>query len=462
MTKKTVLIVDDESYVRDSLAEVASAEGLRALAADGPPAALKLLASEDVHAILTDLRMPQGDGLVLLEEARAQAGGIPIVVLTGHGSVADAVAAMKAGAFDFLQKPVDPEQLGLVLRRALRHQELAAQVSYLRAAAESQRGPGLIGDSPGMRKVREGIAQVAPTDATVLVTGESGTGKELVAEEVHRQSRRATRNLVRVNCAAIPESLFESEFFGHRRGSFSGAVADRTGRFVEAEAGTLVLDEVGTLRLEMQAKLLRVLEGGEFQVVGESRTRVADVRVVALTNEPLAAQVQAGAFRADLYYRLNIFPIHVPPLRTRKEDIPAIATSLLEQSARARAGGAGKACVIEPAAFQVLGSYDWPGNVRELRNVLERASIVAGERAIDASLVRALLVGGVSVEPSAAPGDLVLRKNLDAAEKQLVERALERAAGRKKDAAALLGIDPRNLGYYLRKHGIGEGEGGAR
>jgi DNA-binding NtrC family response regulator len=464
MTKKTVLIVDDESYVRDSLAEVASAEGLRALVADGPPAALKLLASEDVHAILTDLRMPLGDGLALVEDARTQAGGIPIVVLTGHGSVADAVAAMKAGAFDFLQKPVDPEQLGLVLRRALRHQELAAQVSYLRAAAESQRGPGLVGDSPGMRKVREGIAQVAPTDATVLVTGESGTGKELVAEEVHRQSRRATRNLVRVNCAAIPESLFESEFFGHRRGSFSGAVADRTGRFVEAESGTLVLDEVGTLRTEMQAKLLRVLEGGEFQVVGESRTRVADVRVVALTNEPLAAQVQAGAFRADLYYRLNIFPIHVPPLRTRKEDIPAIATSLLEQSARGRAGNSAKASAsaIEPATFQVLASYDWPGNVRELRNVLERASIVAGERAIDAGLVRALLEGGVALEPNTGPGDLVLRKNLDAAEKQLVERALERAAGRKKDAAALLGIDPRNLGYYLRKHGIGEGEGGAR
>ncbi|MBI4585779.1 MAG: sigma-54-dependent Fis family transcriptional regulator, partial [Planctomycetes bacterium] len=299
-------------------------------------------------------------------------------------------------------------------------------------------------------------SQVAPSDATVLITGESGSGKELVAAQVHRLSKRADKNLVRVNCAAISENLFESEFFGHRRGSFTSAVSDRQGRFAEGEGGTLVLDEIGTLRPEMQAKLLRVLETGEYQVVGESQTRVADVRIVAISNENLKARVQKGAFRADLYYRLNVFPVEVPPLRQRVEDIPPLAEYFL---ARARPGASTPAAEqpgsIGQEALAVLCAYPWPGNVRELRNVMERSVILAHPGIPDAPLFRQIL-GTASGSPKAAEEeeDLQIRRRVDALERKLLLEALARSKGKKRQAAALLGIDPKNLGYYLAKHQI--------
>jgi DNA-binding NtrC family response regulator len=458
--RHTVLVVDDEAYVRESLLEVLEGEGLNAVVAADTPSALALLETEAVDAIVADLQMPGGGGTALLEAVREQGTSIPVLVITGVGTIASAVEAMKGGAFDFLQKPVDPDQLVLVVRRALEHSRLLSDVRFLRREASERHAPSrLVGESAGLRRVRELLAQVARTDATVLVTGESGTGKELVAEQIHMSSGRAERNLVRVNCAAIPESLFESEFFGHRRGSFSGAINNRAGRFAEAEGGTLVLDEIGTLRPEMQAKLLRVLEGGEFQVVGESRTRVADVRVVAVSNEPLDAAVQAGRFRADLYYRLSIFPIEVPPLRQHKEDIPEIAAHLMGRMlAGADAAGAPPSAAprLPPDALDVLSSYDWPGNVRELRNVLERALIVSGERRPDARVLRSLLESTLPEPDGPVHGDLHLRSRLDAEEKELIQAALARAEGKKKDAAALLGVDPRNLGYYLRKHGLAD------
>jgi DNA-binding NtrC family response regulator len=460
-SRHTVLVVDDEAYVRESLLEVVEGHGLNAVAAADTPSALALLETEAVDAIVADLQMPGGGATALLEAVRAQGIGIPILVITGVGTIASAVEAMKAGAFDFLQKPVDPEQLVLVLRRALEHSRLLSDVRFLRRAASEQRAPArLVGESAALRQVRELLAQVARTDATVLVTGESGTGKELVAEQIHEASPRAERNLVRVNCSAIPESLFESEFFGHRRGAFSGAISNRAGRFAESEGGTLVLDEIGTLRPEMQAKLLRVLEGGEYQVVGESRTRVADVRVIAITNEPLAEAVRTGTFRADLYYRLSIFPIEVPPLRRHKEDIPELAAHLLGRMlARPETGGdAGAPSVprLPADVLEILTSYDWPGNVRELRNVLERALIICGERTPDARVFRSLLESSLPQSDGPVRGDLHLRSGLDAEERDLIQAALIRAEGKKKDAAALLGIDARNLGYYLRKHGLSE------
>jgi DNA-binding NtrC family response regulator len=447
-TKPSVLVVDDEAYVRDSLTEMLGLEGFACVGAASQDEALSALATRSFQAVVTDLRMPTGDGLGLLSEARRQGHGVPVIVMTGIGTLRDAVEAMKAGAFDFVQKPVDPDQLVLLLRRAVEHQQLVSEVRYLRESAEKDRG--IAGSSAAIEHVRKLIDQVAPKNTTVLVTGESGTGKELVAEEIHRRSERARRTLVRVNCAAIPEQLFESEFFGHRRGAFSGAISDRVGRFAEAQGGTLVLDEVGALPLEMQAKLLRVLEGGEFQVVGESRTRVADVRVIALTNEPLAERIQRGGFRADLFYRLNVFPIEVPALRNRKDDLAPLSEQLLARI-RGRTGAG-----LSREALDVLASYDWPGNVRELRNVLERAVILGGER-LDAELFRGLLETSLPLAPSSSVDDCHLRKNLDLAEKQLVLRALERTEGKKKEAAQLLGIDPRNLGYYLRKHGLSEG-----
>ena len=313
--------MDDEPFVRDSLLEIVQAEpGLRAVAAGDAAEALQRLGEDTIDVVLADLQMPHGGALALLAELAQRGGGPPVIIITGVGTVTSAVEAMKAGAFDFVQKPVDPEQLTLLLQRALEHHRLLTDVHYLRSAVSGVAGR-LVGTSAALASIRELIAQVAKTDSTVLLTGESGTGKELVAEEIHRQSQRAEHNLVRVNCAAVPETLFESEFFGHRRGSFSGAIADRPGRFAEAEGGTLVLDEISTLQPEMQAKLLRVLESGEFQVVGESTTRHADARIIAISNESLQQRVDEGTFRPDLYYRLAVFPIEVAPLRDRREDI---------------------------------------------------------------------------------------------------------------------------------------------
>jgi two-component system response regulator AtoC len=483
--RHTVLVVDDEPFVRQSLQDMLEGEGLRVVVAPDPKAAHKLLQSEPVDAIVADLQMPQGGGMALLDEVTAQGSGLPVIVITGVGTIASAVAAMKKGAFDFLQKPVDPGQLLLQVQRALEHRRLLADLSFLRRAADDRGAPErLVGDSPAMQKLRETVGQVARSDATVLITGESGTGKELVADLIHRSGPRAARNLVRVNCAAVPEALFESEFFGHRKGAFPGATSQRAGRFAEAEGGTLVLDEIGTLRPEMQAKLLQVLEGGEFQVVGEARTRRSDARVIAVSNEPLTARVQAGSFRPDLFYRLSIVPIEVPALRQHKEDLPAIARHLMERLVATRAAGAmetAEAAGARPAAaaapataalalaataslsppvIELLASYDWPGNVRELRNLLERALILGGGRPPDERLYRSLLEssmpdsGPVAGAGGGGKGDLHLRTRLDATEKEIVLAALARSEGKKKDAAHMLGIDPRNLGYYLRKHDI--------
>jgi DNA-binding NtrC family response regulator len=457
MTADKVLIVDDEEYVRDSIAEIARGAGLEVVLASSCSQALEVLEAGPVQTVLTDLRMPDGDGIALLEALKRRGSAAPVIVITGHGTVGDAVVAMKAGAYDFIQKPIDPEQLVLVLRRALEHRSLLGEVSTLREAVQDLQGfQELVGSSLAMTRVRELIAQVGPSEAIVLVTGESGTGKELVAAEIHRHSRRAGQRMVRVNCAAVPDTLFESEFFGHRRGAFSGAISERLGRFAEAEGGTLVLDEIGVLHADMQAKLLRVLESGEYQVVGDSRTRVADARVIAVTNEDLARLVQRGGFRADLYYRLNIFPVEIPPLRQHKEDIREIAEHLLariRQGAGTRAGQHG----LSREVVEVLVSYDWPGNVRELRNVLERAVILAGTRALDVALFRAILESALPDTGTIPPTGFNLRSRLDALERELLAGALARTGGRKKEAALLLGIDPKNLGYYLRKHEVTEG-----
>ncbi len=448
MSRPKVLIADDERFVRESLTELLESAGFAVTAVEHADAAAKLLDEEELDVVLTDLRMPNGDGMSLLERARAAAPTLPVIVFTGAGSVADAVRAMKAGAFDFLLKPVDPDELTVVVRRACEHRELLAEVGQLRRAVHKLRGRrALVGSAAAMAPVFAAIEQVAATDATVLVTGESGTGKELVAQALHDASPRSDRALVEVNCAAIPAELFESELFGHRRGAFTGAVSDRRGRFGEAEGGTLLLDEVGTLPLALQAKLLRVLESGEYQPVGDSRTRLAAARIVALTNEDLGERVREGTFRADLFYRLNVFPIEVPPLRRRKEDIPAIAAHLLR-------GLRNAPDPLDEDALAVLAAYDWPGNVRELRNVLERATIVAGAGGrVDAALLGRILESTLHGSATGAGG---LREQLDAHERHLLLQALAQARGHRRAAAEALGIDPRNLSYYLRKHGLAE------
>jgi transcriptional regulator with GAF, ATPase, and Fis domain len=315
----------------------------------------------------------------------------------------------------------------------------------------------IIGESEDIRDVRRLAAQVAPSDLTVLITGESGTGKELVAGEIHRQSARSERNFVRVNCAAITETLFESEFFGHRRGSFTGAIADRVGRFGEAEGGTLALDEIGVLKPEMQAKLLRVLETGEYQVVGESRTRWADVRIIAITNDDLTVRVKEGSFRSDLFYRLNVFPIRVPPLRERRKDIPLLAAYFLE---RARLGRSGprEGPLFDPDAASVLTDYAWPGNVRELRNVLERAVALAGGAPRPfGDMILQIAPAGETLELTVAENvtygeakELVM----SAFEQRYLESLMERCDNNVSMASRVAALDRKQLKRLLRKHGL--------
>jgi DNA-binding NtrC family response regulator len=493
-----VLVVDDEAFVRESLMEILKSESMRVAPASNANEAVRALETQSFDVIVTDLKMPRGDGMMLLNETRKSGVAIPIIVVTGVGTVSSAVDAMKAGAFDFVQKPVDPAELALLVRRAAEHRELQSEVKQLRSTVADLRAPrGLVGNSPAMKRVREAIAKVAPTDATILLLGESGTGKELAAEEIHRASTRASQPFVRVSCAALSFETLEAELYGTRGASGAGRgsspeaggsrrmreapagtanatrsssaetedarVADsngdaRIGKLAEAQGGTLVLDKIGMLDLSGQAKLLGILERGEYQVPGEPRARKADVRVIAIAIMDLAARVKSGAFRADLFYHLNQFPIEMPPLRAHKEDIPEIAEQLLERARRRQrvAGANATAPKLSRETLDVLASYDWPGNVRELANAIERALIVADAGELDAELFRGILESSAPSARSMESNEFHLRKNLDALERDIVLRAIAHTQGKKKEASLLLGIDPRNLGYYLRKHKITE------
>jgi len=464
-----ILVVDDEKFVLESMRQLLESEGLRPVTVEDAEGALRVLEAGGIDAVVTDLSLPGEGGLALLRRVRDLDPNLPVVVLTGVGTVANAVAAMKEGALDFLQKPVEPEALLALLRRAIEHGELSDEVRRLRASVREWEDPiRLVGESAAIREVLRQIDVVAPTEATVLIRGESGTGKELVAHLIHARSRRARKPFVRVNCAAIPESLFESELFGHRRGAFTGATEERVGRLAEASGGTIALDEIGTFPLSAQAKMLRAIETGEYQPVGDSRTLRASLRILALTNEDLHRRAREGSFREDLYYRLNVFPISVPPLRERKEDLRLLLDHFLDRLTQ-REGIERKA--LGPGALEVLERYDWPGNVRELRNAIERAAILEPSRRIAAESLEAILEGGMfsprnlpagepdgkeeAAEEDASPLDLRLRSRTDELEKSLLLEALRRTGMRKRQAARLLGIDPRNLAYYLRKHGLG-------
>jgi two-component system response regulator HydG len=372
------------------------------------------------------------------------------VVLTGHGTVTSAVDCMRAGAADYLLKPVDADELTLVVQRVLDGRGLAREVSYLRQAAAGP-GEGPVGVSAAWREVVDLLRLAAPATTTVLLIGESGTGKEEAARLLHRLSNRSGGPFVSVNCAAIPVELFESEFFGHRRGAFTGAGADREGRFQVAHRGTLFLDEVDALPLLAQAKILRVLQDGCFERVGESRPTRVDVRVVCATNADLEEEVAAGRFRSDLFYRVHVMPIAIPPLRERPEDIAPLAEAFLAELS-ARMGR--RVDRLAPAALRALEAYSWPGNVRELRNIIERAILLETGSEVRPESLRLRAADMVSSAPPGVDGDVHLRSNLLREERRLLERALERSGGVKRQAAALLGIDERNLGYFLRKHGL--------
>jgi DNA-binding NtrC family response regulator len=441
-----VLLVDDEANIRRMLGALLRDEGLSVAEAPNGNAALLMVDQADPDVILLDLLMPPGpDGLETLARLRERGRLTPVIMMSGKAQLTDAVRAVKLGAFQFLEKPLTPEAVLVTVRAALELDRTRAQNRALQA--ELARRASLIGDSAPMQQVRGLIERVGPTEARVLVTGESGTGKELVAAAVHAASRRVNRAFVTVNCAAIPRDLVESEMFGHERGAFTGATERRLGRFELAHEGTLFLDEIGDLSAEAQAKLLRTLETGDLQRIGAETTVRTDVRVVSATNRRLEDEVSAGNFREDLYFRLNVFPISLPPLRERLEDLPALVAHLAER-VRPR-----QAVTFTPAAFDALSAYSWPGNVRELANLIERLSILCGPT-VDAGAVRGVLRGGPSVPvPSGALG-LPLSEALDDFERSMITAAMAQAEGNVAEAARVLQTDRANLYRRMRRLGI--------
>jgi two-component system, NtrC family, nitrogen regulation response regulator NtrX len=450
----SILIVDDEPNIRRMLGSLLRAEGYRVREAGSGEAAVVEVRSAEPDAVLMDLYMPGGDGLDALPRLRELAPGLPVVMMSGRATLSDAVRATRLGAFHFIEKPLSPEAVLLTLRSALELRQ--ARDLNLALRAELGEGETLIGDSDAMEEVRALIARVAPTDARVLVSGESGTGKELVAAAIHRLSQRAAGPLVRLNCAAIPRDLVESELFGHERGAFTGATERRRGRFELAHGGTLFLDEVGDLGAEAQAKLLRALEAGEIERVGGGEPIAVDVRIVAATNKDLRAEAAAGRFREDLFFRLLVIPIHLPPLRDRRDDIPRLVDHFL---ARHRTRSGLRPPRLTPAALDVLSRHGWPGNVRELANIAERLAILHAGAEVGPAQIRSVLVGGGAGTGTTRPAfdpadDRPLADRLDEFERTLILGAVEASGGSMAEAARRLRTDRANLYRRMRRLGI--------
>ena len=452
-----ILVVDDEANLRRMLSAVLVADGFRVTEAKNSAEAIAAVQRQRPDAVLLDLSMPGGpDGLATLERLVLDAPGLPVIMMSGRAGLQDAVRATKLGAFHFLEKPLAPEAVVLTLRSALQLARARAEAQALREAL----GPTatLVGSSPQMAEVRALAARVASTEARVLITGESGTGKELVAGAIHAASTRKDGSFVRVNCAAIPRELVESEMFGHERGSFTGATERRIGRFEQADDGTLFLDEVGDLALDAQAKLLRALEAGEVERVGGDRPIPVDVRVVAATNKDLPRAAKDGSFREDLLYRLNVFPIHIPPLRERPGDIP----ELVAHVAGLIATRIGRPPVrFAPDAMELFVRHRWPGNVRELANIVERVIILASRGEITADDVRANLPPDSPESaplPSPTQAGLPLADELDRYERTIITRALSAAGGNVAEAARHLTTDRANLYRRMKRLGIEQGD----
>jgi DNA-binding NtrC family response regulator len=448
----SILVVDDEARLAEVLAAALFAHGLDAITAESAEAALGLLGTERVDLIISDLRMPGLSGRDLLHQVRQSRPDIPVIIMTAYASVRDAVDLVKEGAFDYIAKPFEIDDVYTTIERALRMQAVVHENQRLRDEISGKyRFDQLIGQSASFQAVLRQITDVCASRATVLMQGESGTGKELVARAIHFNSPRSNKPFVAVNCAAIPEGLLESELFGHAKGAFTGATAARDGRFTVADGGTLFLDEVGDMPLALQAKVLRVLQEQAFEPVGSNKTIKVDVRIVAATHKDLKEMATSGAFRDDLFYRLNVFPMSLPALRDRTEDIPLLAAHFLKQYADEMGK---KLTGFTPAAETAMAAYAWPGNIRELQNCVERAVIVARAFAIDVPDLPRYVFEGVTKETSSPRIPSDLDGELERLETEFILEALRKTAGVQVKAAALLGISERSLWHRVKKLGI--------
>jgi two-component system response regulator AtoC len=468
--KKHILVVDDEPNLRKLLAAQLTQDGYEAHAVADGKEAMAALKEQHFDAVISDLRMPNMDGMTLLKHIQEQHGDIPVIVLTAHGTVETAVDAMRFGAFDFLTKPFDRAEMQAVVGKAVRtvdhrHKDVVIE--------PDERGRyRIIGESEPMLAIYQILEKVADTPATVLITGESGTGKELIARALHENSSRRQRPFIRVNCGAIPRDLMEAELFGYERGAFTGAVTSKPGRFELAHDGTLFLDEISEIPVEMQVKLLRAIQEGEIDRVGGIKPIAVDVRLVAATNRDLKSEIASGRFREDLYYRLNVVPIHLPPLRERRTDIPLLAEHfLLKQAARLKRG----TMKLSPEAMESMANYPWPGNIRELENVVERTVLLTdgdtirpkdlplelqrgGDRSDGGGGVGALDAGDDDDATENAPGGLKQQVREAAArlERELIVRALAQTGGNVTQAARLLKISRKSLQIKMKEFGLRE------
>jgi DNA-binding NtrC family response regulator len=449
----SILLVDDEEQILKTLGRALRDEGHDVYVTSSPGKAQALLAERSFDLLVVDNRMPEVSGLELIREltrSQPESERPEVLMMTAHATVESAIEAMKLGAFDYLQKPFDVEELLVVVGKALSHRRLRSEHRYLLSERKTEFNDyGIVGASAAIRAVIEKLEQVAKSKSTVLITGETGTGKELAARAIHDRSAERDMPLIKVNCAAIPENLLESELFGHVKGAFTHATSNKKGRFSLAHGSSIFLDEIGTMSTGIQAKLLRVLQEREFEPLGSERTEKVDLRVIAATNRDLRKMMAAGEFHEDLFYRLSVIPIELPPLRARREDIPALVNHFVAKHQR-RAGK--RVEKVTDAALEALSAYDWPGNVRELENAIERAVVLSRSPVLGLEEISLPPAGAAKMDGLPYSS---LRENVEWAERETVRRALEKAKGVKKAAAESMGLSQRALSYYLKKFRLG-------
>jgi DNA-binding NtrC family response regulator len=445
-----VLVIDDDDAMLDSIAQVLHKEGFQVRTAPGGKEALEIFNREAFHCVFLDLKLPGIPGLQVLSQIKEASPETPVVLITGYGTIESAVEAIKLGAFNYVTKPFTPEELRVVARKALdsrrMHLENISLRTVLRAKSEFE---FIVGQGEAITRVLDIVGRVSPTETTILITGESGTGKELIAREIHRRSARRGGPFIAVDCGALVETLFESELFGHVKGSFTGAHETKHGRFELAEGGTIFFDEISNISLNIQAKLLRVFQEREVTRIGSTRPIKVDARILAATNENLAQGVRAGTFREDLFYRLNVVPIHLPPLRERKEDIPLLVSHFLQKyNKKTKRNIEG----ISPRALKMLTGHDWPGNIRELENTIERAVVLSRGNEIDPE---DLICHGIGAGASQfnVSGDAFM--TLEEMEKEYIRTVIRAQKGNKTQAAQILGVDRKTLWAKTKKYGLG-------